>query len=45
MMKEDFRSVTTESRGLIRKRAIKLIENGSKKKDVAKIFGVKQGTM
>lgn len=45
MEKEDFRTIAESSRYLIRKRAINLINDGKKKSDVAKIFGVKNGTI
>ncbi len=45
MEKEDFRTVKESSRQTIRKRAIKLINNGKKKGEVAILFGVKAGTI
>jgi transposase len=41
----DFRKVSEEARNAIRKRAIKLIESGMKKSEVAALFGVKNGTI
>lgn len=45
MEKEDFRTVTEATRYSIRKRAIRLINSGKKKSEVAQIFGVKKGTI
>ncbi len=45
MEKEDFRKVSEISRYDIRKRAIKLINSGKKKSDVAILFGVRNGTI
>lgn len=45
MKKEDFRTITEDTRYTIRKRAIMLINNGKKKSEVAKLFGVKNGTI
>lgn len=45
MGKEDFRTIAETSRFTIRKRAIELINSGKKKNEVAKIFGVKNGTI
>ncbi|MDT8416487.1 MAG: helix-turn-helix domain-containing protein, partial [Lutibacter sp.] len=45
MEKEDFRTVTEQARVVIRKKAIQLILSGNKKKDVAALFGVKNGTV
>lgn len=45
MERQDFRTVSEATRFSIRKRAIKLINNGMKKSDVAAIFGVKKGTI
>lgn len=45
MEKEDFRTVTEQARVVIRKKAIQLILSGKKKKDVAALFGVKNGTI
>lgn len=45
MEKEDFRTITEATRYTIRKRAIRLINTGKKKSEVAKIFGVKNGTI
>jgi transposase len=45
MEKEDFRTVTESARIVIRKKAIRLILEGVKKSDVAKMFGVKNGTI
>lgn len=45
MEKIDFRTVDESSRYTLRKRAIRLIESGKKKKDVAELFGVKAGTI
>ena len=41
MEKVDFRSLPEEERFIIRKTAIKLIQSGQKKKDVAELFGVR----
>jgi len=45
MEREDFRTIAEPTRYAIRKRAIRLINNGKKKSEVAKIFGVKNGTI
>lgn len=45
MEKTDFRSVDSNTRNTIRKRAIRLIESGTQKKKVAEIFGVNQNTI
>ena len=45
MEREDFRTIAESSRCTIRKRAIRLINSGKKKNEVAKIFGVKNGTI
>lgn len=45
MEKMDFRKLTSEQRYSYRKRAISLISSGEKKKDVAKIFGVRANTV
>jgi transposase len=45
MEKEDFRTVSEATRCIIRKRAIKLINGGKKKCEVAVLFGVKNGTV
>jgi len=45
MEKEDFRTVTEQARVVIRKKAILLILSGKKKKEVAVLFGVKNGTI
>lgn len=45
MEKEDFRTVTEQARVVIRRKAIKLILSGVKKKEVAQLFGVKSGTI
>ncbi len=45
MEKEDFRTVSEISRYDIRKRAIKLINSGKKKSEVARLFGVRNGTI
>lgn len=45
MVKEDFRTISEEARAVIRKKAIKLILSGKKKKEVAELFGVKNGTV
>ncbi len=44
MEKEDFRSLNDEARNPIRRQAIKMINEGVKKKDVALIFGVHANT-
>lgn len=45
MEKEDFRTVSEDVRYALRRRAIRMIAGGKKKKDVAKAFGVKAGTI
>ena len=45
MEKQDFRKLTSQERFSFRKRAISLINSGSKKKEVAKIFGVRANTV
>jgi len=45
MEKIDFRTITEEARIVIRKQAIKQIQSGVKKKEVAQLYGVKQGTI
>ena len=45
MEKKDFRSVNSDTRKEIRKRAIKLIAKGTQKKKVAEFFGVNQNTI
>jgi transposase len=45
MEREDFRTIAEASRFTIRKRAIKLINAGKKKSEVAALFGVKNGTI
>ncbi len=45
MEKEDFRSLNDEARNPIRRQAIKMINEGVKKKDVALIFGVHANTI
>jgi len=43
--KQDFRSVSGDARNVIRKRGIALIKSGSKKGEVAKMFGVDKNTV
>jgi transposase len=45
MEKQDFRTISEDARLVIRENAIRLIESGKKKKEVAQIFGVKPGTI
>lgn len=45
MEKQDFRSVNDSIRDNIRKRALALVKQGEKKKDVANIFGVTANTI
>ena len=45
MEKKDFRSLPEAERYVIRKTAIKLISKGTKKKDVAELFGVRPTTI
>jgi transposase len=45
MEKEDFRTISEVARFEIRKKAIRLIEKGIKKGEVAIMFGVKKGTI
>jgi transposase len=45
MKESDFRTVNSETRNEIRKRAIKQVLSGSKKKDVASFFGVDPNTI
>jgi len=45
MEKQDFRKLTSEERFIFRKRAISLINSGEKKKEIAKIFGVRASTV
>ncbi|MDI9365487.1 MAG: hypothetical protein QM541_11085 [Flavobacterium sp.] len=45
MEKEDFRKVSEDAQYHICKRAIELIISGKKKGEVAKLFGVKSGTI
>lgn len=45
MEKEDFRTISEATRITIRKRAIKLINTGMQKSEVATLFGVKNGTI
>jgi transposase len=43
--KQDFRSVSCETRKMIRRRGIALIKSGKKKGDVAELFGVNKNTV
>ena len=45
MEKQDFRKLTSQERFSFRKRAISLISSGTKKKEIAKIFGVRSNTV
>lgn len=45
MEKQDFRKLGSQERFVIRKRAIVLINNGTKQKEVAEIFGVRISTV
>jgi len=45
MEKQDFRKLSSQERFVMRKRAIILIKDGTKQKEVAKIFGVRNSTV
>ncbi|MBU1114401.1 MAG: IS630 family transposase, partial [Bacteroidetes bacterium] len=45
MEKQDFRKLSSQERFVMRKRAIILIKDGTKQKEVAKIFGVRISTV